>query len=311
MIKVRRLGSVTFTTPDIERQVDYYTYIMGLVVSARDAGRVILATPAGEEALVLECGDHAQCTSISLQVSPKDNLKDVAKELAGHGIAIECRSGVSPAVSDVVSFSDPKGTRIEIFTDFVHAADQNTQRGIMPLKFGHVAFVAPDVQKQVKFYTEVLGFRVSDWRGDVFAFLRSGPDHHTVNFLQGEAAMVDHIAFELRDWAEVQRACDTLAKGDIPLVLGPIRHIIGHNIATYHWNPDGVLIELFAELDQMNDEELGYFDPRPWHQDRPQRPKVWGPNTLTNYWGPGRLAEARRQRQQAGGADPKTQFRWR
>jgi len=23
------------------------------------------------------------------------------------------------------------------------------------------------------------------------------------------------------------------------------------------------------------DEELGYFDPRPWHQDRPQRPKVW------------------------------------
>ena len=28
-----------------------------------------------------------------------------------------------------------------------------------------------------------------------------------------------------------------------------------------------------------------YFDPRPWHQDRPQRPKVWGPDTLRNYWG--------------------------
>jgi hypothetical protein len=21
--------------------------------------------------------------------------------------------------------------------------------------------------------------------------------------------------------------------------------------------------------------ELGYYDPRPWHRDRPQRPKVW------------------------------------
>jgi hypothetical protein len=25
----------------------------------------------------------------------------------------------------------------------------------------------------------------------------------------------------------------------------------------------------------MKDESLGYFDPRPWHRDRPQRPKVW------------------------------------
>ena len=37
----------------------------------------------------------------------------------------------------------------------------------------------------------------------------------------------------------------------------------------------------------MKDEALGYFDPRPWHQDRPQRPKVWGPETLRNYWGYG------------------------
>jgi hypothetical protein len=25
----------------------------------------------------------------------------------------------------------------------------------------------------------------------------------------------------------------------------------------------------------MTDEALGYFEPRPWHRDRPQRPKVW------------------------------------
>ena len=24
--------------------------------------------------------------------------------------------------------------------------------------------------------------------------------------------------------------------------------------------------------------ELGYFDPRPWHEDLPQRPKVWDDN---------------------------------
>ena len=35
----------------------------------------------------------------------------------------------------------------------------------------------------------------------------------------------------------------------------------------------------------MKDEELGYFEPRPWHRDAPQRPKRWTPGK-TNVWGP-------------------------
>ena len=38
------------------------------------------------------------------------------------------------------------------------------------------------MQKTVKFYTEVLGFRVSDWQADFFAFLRCGRDHHPFAF---------------------------------------------------------------------------------------------------------------------------------
>ena len=66
---------------------------------------------------------------------------------------------------------------------------------------------------------------------------------------------------------------------------GPGRHIIGHNIAAYHRNPDNVRVELYCEMDQMVNEALGYFEPRPWHQDRPQVPKVWPKDTLRNYWG--------------------------
>jgi hypothetical protein len=35
----------------------------------------------------------------------------------------------------------------------------------------------------------------------------------------------------------------------------------------------------------MKDEELGYFEPRPWHRDTPQRPKLWQPGK-TSIWGP-------------------------
>jgi catechol 2,3-dioxygenase-like lactoylglutathione lyase family enzyme len=142
----------------------------------------------------------------------------------------------------------------------------------------------------VKFYCDVLGFKVSDWRSDFFAFLRCSRDHHTINLLQADNANIHHLAFELRDEAEINRACDFLARKDIKLFWGPIRHLIGHNIAIYHKNPDGITVEFFTDLDQMHDEELGYFEPRPWHQDRPQRPKVWGDDTPTNYWGPGHPA---------------------
>ena len=41
-------------------------------------------------------------------------------------------------------------------------------------------------------------------------------------------------------------------------------------------------------------EDLGYFDPRPWHRDRPQKPKVWsGPSDV---WGPRPTPEHLRQR---------------
>jgi hypothetical protein len=33
-------------------------------------------------------------------------------------------------------------------------------------------------------------------------------------------------------------------------------------------------------------EELGYFEPRPWHRDSPQRPKVWEKDPpAPNLWG--------------------------
>jgi hypothetical protein len=51
---------------------------------------------------------------------------------------------------------------------------------------------------------------------------------------------------------------------------------------------------MFTELDKMLDESLGYFDPKPWHRDRPQKPKVW--SMPTDVWGPPPTSEYTRQR---------------
>ena len=103
-----------------------------------------------------------------------------------------------------------------------------------------------------------------------------------------------HTAFELRDWGHMLTACDHLSLNGYKLLWGPGRHGIGHNLFTYHRAPNGLITELFAQLDQMN-EALGYFEPRPWHRDHPQRPKVWTPDpNASNYWGAGAPEEMRK-----------------
>jgi catechol-2,3-dioxygenase len=148
------------------------------------------------------------------------------------------------------------------------------ERGINPIKLGHVACFLPAIEEITDFYVKVLGFRKSDWREGRSMFLRCSPDHHTINFFKGERKLA-HLAFELKDFSELARASDLLVRNGFPLDWGPARHTIGHNCACYHKNPDGTRMEFYAEMDQMKDEELGYFDPKPWHEDRPQRPRNW------------------------------------
>ena len=141
-------------------------------------------------------------------------------------------------------------------------------------------------RRSAEFYEKVLGFRVSDWIGDFFVFMRCNADHHAVNFITGKNVKMHHIAFELRDFSHLQTACDLFGERKIPIIWGPVRLGPGHNVAAFHRDHDDWVVEFYAELDQMKDEELGYFDPRPWHHDRPQRPKVWDADKVAYMWGP-------------------------
>ncbi len=286
MLQIKRAGHSTLTTPDLERTIDYFTRIVGLSVAAKEKNRAILATKSGLELIVLEHGNAGEAPRLSFQTTPGSDPGEVIAKLKQLGVKSEKRSDITPGIKEAVTFTDPKGTVIELFSDFGFAPKDDNFNGVMPLKLGHVAYTCPDIQGIVKFYCDVLGFRISDWRGDFFAFLRCTRDHHTVNFLRDAKTGIHHIAFEVRDWTDIKRASDFLAQSNIHLTWGPLRHILGHNIAIYHKNPDGVVVEFYCEMDQMYDEELGFFEPRPWHQDRPQRPKVWGDGTLSNWWGP-------------------------
>lgn len=274
MINARRLRHATLATNDVDRLVDYYESIIGLVQVGRAAGRVFLATESGQLAIVVESGEP-RCRALALDISPNVSLEDARRALSDNGISTTLLSDSAPGVANTLRFTDMEGREVELISGSHSFDNRGAVSGIGPTKLGHVALYTRDPQSISKYYGDLLGFRVSDWIEDRFVFMRCGFEHHTMNFTTGPEVRVHHIAFELRDSAHMQRACDWLGRNRIQILWGPVRHGPGHNIATYHRDPDGRVVELFYDLDRIIDEELGYFDPRPWHRDRPQRPKVW------------------------------------
>ncbi len=285
MIKARRIGYVALSTPDLSRQVDYYQSVVGLTLIDQSASFAVFAAANAMEAVVLEKGDKAGVIGLSFVTSPNIALTDMAAAFRAMSIGAEIQPGRALA-SQAVFISDPHGLRIELSNEPSFFKDQIVDRAISPLKLGHVALTTTDLERSTAFYENVLGFSLSDWREGRAKFLRCGPDHHTINVFSGAVDAVHHIAFEVRDWGHLARAADVLLSNGLPLDWGPGRHNIGHNVACYHRNPDEVRIEFYAEMDQMKDEELGYFEPRPWHYDRPQRPKAWPQDVKRGYWIP-------------------------
>lgn len=286
MIKARRIGHATYETPDLDRQIEYYNEVVGLVTAARDRDRAFLATKTGQLVVDLVRGGEAKCVKLAFEVGPGEDFADMAKRLTAEGIKSDIKSDDIPGTSRLLSFTDNKGTTIELFKDWSFLGRDMPVYGVGPLKLGHLAFATPDPRAAADFYCRVLGFKVSDWIEEFFVFLRCGPDHHTVNFIVANTVKFHHVAYELKDMAHMQAACEWLGRKKIDILWGPGRHGAGHNVFIYHRNPDGQMIEFYTEMDKMMDEELGYFEPRPWHVDQPQRPKVWDRKSASLVWGP-------------------------
>lgn len=275
MIPVKRLRHLALAATDLGRQLAYYRDVIGLAEVGREGGRIFLASEAGQLSIVLEEGPAPGLARLAFDLPPEPDIAGLERTLRAAGLPAERCSDPAPGCAVALRSRDLDGRAIELHVTLHCHDNRQPLPGIAPLKLGHVACHAPDPAATASFFTENLGFRVSDWIEDRFVFLRCNHEHHTVNFTRGPDARMHHMAFELRDAAHMHRAADILGGQKVTILWGPVRHGPGHNVAMYHRDPEGNAIELFYGLDCMTDEALGFWDPRPWHRDRPQRPKVW------------------------------------
>ncbi len=286
VVTVSKLGYVEFESPDVDAMVDYYTRVLDFTLVERADTEAYLTTSFDHHAVVMKKGEVKPRSAVGYEIW--EDLDTAERRLREAGYEVQRRSDIAPSTPDVVVIEEPM-TGVSI-----HLYDQQSTSGLQgysplrPTKLGHVAAFVPELARIQSFYQDLLGFKWSDTVGDFFVFLRCNADHHAANFMASSKRQgLHHIAYEMRDLNHLQTMLDHLAANDYRLQWGPGRHGAGHNIFTYHHDPDGHLVELFTQIDVIHDEAKGYFEPRPWHNDFPQYPKTWEVDLMAvNSWGP-------------------------
>ena len=125
-------------------------------------------------------------------------------------------------------------------------------------KLGHIVLQVSDVERSVRFYTEVLNFRVSDRQDRGGAFLTGVGDHHTIGLFPAasaekpadDAVRLNHFALAVDSIEELFEICAWLKERDIPLLFEGRRRLGGHTSVEFA-DPDGYHVELFCDMDQL------------------------------------------------------------
>lgn len=127
-------------------------------------------------------------------------------------------------------------------------------------KLGHVVLAVRDLERSAVFYTQVLGFRISDVYPDTMipggmVFMRCNADHHGVALVGAakEAARnaeLHHLAFEVATLDEVVRASSHLKANGVQIDFEGRRRA-GCQVAVEFRDPDNHRLEIYWGLDQV------------------------------------------------------------
>jgi catechol 2,3-dioxygenase-like lactoylglutathione lyase family enzyme len=136
-----------------------------------------------------------------------------------------------------------------------------------PINIGHVVLFAADFAAMRAFYTEKLGFVISDeYPGHgVFTRCQVVGDHHNLFMLNRPGrAGVNHVAFTVSDIHEVIGGGIAMSKKGWKTEIGPGRHPISSAYFWYFENPLAAPLEYYADEDYCTESwKPGTFERKP------------------------------------------------
>jgi catechol 2,3-dioxygenase len=128
-------------------------------------------------------------------------------------------------------------------------------------RLGHVGVFVKDVKRSTKFYTEILGFKVSDVNEQGITFLRCATDHHDTvlvplpkenhESVSEDRKEIQQISYEVDREEDLRRALKFLKEKGVTIVSGLRQRGPGGDKTIDFLDPDGNNIQLFCEMDQI------------------------------------------------------------
>ena len=128
-------------------------------------------------------------------------------------------------------------------------------------KLGHVVYEVSDVERSTRFWTEIMGFHVSDRNENGMVFLHCAGDHHTIALVpapgKAKPARDEPGMLQIHHWAMEVDSLETLFAARAFLKSKGIdvsyegRRGPGGNPGLEFKDPDGYTVEIYYGMDQL------------------------------------------------------------
>jgi catechol-2,3-dioxygenase len=266
-MSLHRLQRLTIGVPSVDAVRGFYR---DFGLDETSPGR--FATNDGGEQLRLETAPRRQLLALAIGVDDADDLGRVAASLAKLDVAIQRDPRSLRAVEPVTGIGvelviEPRIAQkapVRIATNLPGETVRLDARSpavppavSKPRRLQHVVVTSSDPAASRRFFTDGIGFQVSDEIAGIGAsFMRCSTDHHNVLIQPGPFSFLHHTAWEMDDVDAVGRAAAAMVAADASRhVWGLGRHAIGSNYFWYLRDPAGNFAEYSSDLDVIADAE--------------------------------------------------------
>ncbi|MEZ5709964.1 MAG: VOC family protein [Blastomonas sp.] len=248
------LGYIAVDTARADDWTGFVTGLLGMQQVPDGTGATLLRTDERAARIFLQHGSGERVAAMGWEVADGDALARLAVRLSDAGHAVEPGDAALAdrrRVAALIVSRDPLGNRLEFF----HGAEAASSpfapaRPISgfrtgPLGLGHVVLTARSLDTVLPYYTDLLGFRLSDYALRPFKayFFHLNSRHHSFAAIETGTDGFHHLMVELDSLDDVGQAYDLaqLEEGRVGVTLG--RHTNDFMTSFYAKSPSGFMVE--------------------------------------------------------------------
>lgn len=291
MIDIKSLGYIRVSSTDLEQWRHFAEKVLGLAAArGPHPDHLYYRIDQVSARIVIEPGERDELACSGWELADPAALQQAREHLTNAGVAFEEGTPEELAerrVQELVRFRDPWDNVFELF----HGITYESFPLVTPYAAtfvtgdqgaGHIVLPVLDDVEALRFYTEVLGFRLRDsmsMPGEFVGkepgskiwlrFLGVNPRHHSLAFLpMPNPSKCVHVMLEVDKLDDVGRALERVRKNNVPLSATLGRHMNDEMVSFYVKSPGGFDIEFGCEGLQVDDDR--------W---------VARESTAVSYWG--------------------------